>query len=219
MSLALPGAPVHPDADPVRRAKVIGNLVANACESTEPGGRIRLSAERVVADVTIRIEDRGCGMPPDLLPRLFDLFMQAEHTLDRARGGLGLGLPRVKRLSEMHGGSVAAHSAGDGQGSQFTVLLAALAEPWAPEQGIPASQPTPASPRRILVVDDDHDGAQMMALLLECDGHETLAVHDGAQALEHVARCSDRMRCCWTASRCAARCADKLGAPTCGSLR
>jgi signal transduction histidine kinase len=188
LSVGLPETPVHLDADPVRLAQIIGNLVANACKFTEPGGRIRLIAERVGADVAIRVEDSGCGIAPDLLPRVFDMFMQAERTLPQSRGGLGLGLPLVKRLTEMHGGSVAVHSAGEGRGSEFTIRLPAEAEPRAAEHGVRApKQPAVAIPRRVLVVDDDHDGAQMLALLLECEGHETLTAHDGAQALEHAA--------------------------------
>jgi CheY-like chemotaxis protein len=180
--------PIPLRADAVRLAQVIGNLLANACKFSEPGGRIELSAEVDHQEVVIRVRDRGCGIPPETRPRVFDMFVQADRTLGRSRGGLGIGLSLVKRFTEMHGGRVSAHSAGEGHGSEFTVYLplsnevpAACAVPRPPR---PAER---AAPRRILVVDDNQDAAEMLSALLRHEGHETLTVHDGAQALTHAA--------------------------------
>jgi signal transduction histidine kinase len=188
LGVELPMTPIPLRADAVRLAQVIGNLLANACKFSEPGGRIELSAEVDHQEVVIRVRDRGCGIPPETLPRVFDMFVQADRTLGRSRGGLGIGLSLVKRFTEMHGGRVSAHSAGEGHGSEFTVYLplsnevpAACAVPRPPR---PAER---AAPRRILVVDDNQDAAEMLSALLRHEGHETLTVHDGAQALTHAA--------------------------------
>jgi signal transduction histidine kinase len=188
LGVELPVMPIPLRADPVRLAQVIGNLLANACKFSEPGGRIQLSAEVGLQEVAIRVRDGGCGIAPELLPRIFDMFVQADRTLGRSHGGLGIGLSLVKRFTEMHGGRVSAHSEGEGRGSEFTVHLPLSDEAHAvPALARPPLSDGRAAPRRVLVVDDNHDGAEMLAALLREEGHETLTAHDGPQALAHAA--------------------------------
>src|SRR5262249_19895662 len=158
---ALPPAPVCVEADPTRLQQVVGNLLSNAAKYTDPGGHILLSARQEGSEVVLRLRDTGVGISPEMLPRVFELFVQAERRLDRSYGGLGIGLTLVRRLVEMHGGTITAHSEGPGKGSEFTVRLPALtAEQQAellrkpPEVQQPVA---PSVPRRILVVDDNVD--------------------------------------------------------------
>ncbi len=123
LNVALPPEPIYLHADPVRLAQVFSNLINNACKYTEPRGRIWLTAERQGSDVVVAVKDTGVGIPPDMLPRILEMFMQADRSLQRSQGGLGIGLTLVKRLVEMHGGSVEARSEGDGHGSEFVVRL------------------------------------------------------------------------------------------------
>jgi two-component system CheB/CheR fusion protein len=163
--------------------QVLANLLANACKYTEPGGQVWLSAERGDDEVLFRVRDTGVGLPPELLGRVFDLFAQAQPG---AQGGLGIGLALVRGLTELHGGSVVAFSDGPGEGSEFVVRLpAALPEPHGQRGEAPAAEAAAHGPsRRILVVDDDIDGAQSLALLLGAWGHEVREAHDGVTALE-----------------------------------
>lgn len=170
--------------DRTRLIQVLSNLLTNAAKYTPANGA--LSVAMAVGDqVEVRVADNGIGIEPQLLPHVFDLFTQGERTPDRAQGGLGLGLALVKSLVELHGGRVAAESAGRGQGTAFTVVLPLLkAEPAAP-----ATQPRPAIAQasralRILVVDDNRDAAETLGMLLESLGHAVRVVHDPAQALE-----------------------------------
>ena len=126
LSVKLPSEPIHLRADPVRLSQVLGNLITNSCKYTEPGGRIWLTVERQASEAAVSVRDNGAGIPPDQLPNVFNLFMQVDRTLEKSKGGLGLGLPLVKRLVEMHGGSVTAHSEGLGRGSEFIVRLPVL---------------------------------------------------------------------------------------------
>ena len=126
MSRGFRAGPVPLLADPTRLEQVLANLLNNAAKYTERGGAIWLEAERAGDEVLVRVRDTGFGIPPNVLPHVFELFTQADRTLDRAQGGLGIGLTLVKRLVEMHGGSVEAHSEGPGKGSEFTVRLPAL---------------------------------------------------------------------------------------------
>src|SRR5215831_1454940 len=126
LSVSLPPEPVYAEADPTRLQQVVGNLLSNAAKYTDPGGHILLTARQEGAELVLRVRDTGIGIPADVLPRIFDLFVQAERRLDRSQGGLGIGLTLVKRLVEMHGGSVTAHSDGPGKGSEFVVRLPAL---------------------------------------------------------------------------------------------
>jgi signal transduction histidine kinase len=188
LSLSLPQEPLRLEGDLVRLAQAISNLLNNAAKYTEEGGHIWLTAERAETEVVLRVRDNGMGISATLLPHIFDLFTQANWSLDRTEGGLGVGLALVHSLVEMHGGRVEAFSAGSGQGSEFVIHLPMLTKE-AQSQGItPAISadhaPTPRACRRILVVDDNVDSAQCMALLLKIDGHEVYVAHDGRAAID-----------------------------------
>jgi signal transduction histidine kinase/ActR/RegA family two-component response regulator len=178
--LELPPEPVYLDADPVRLAQVFGNLLNNAAKYTQRGGTIVLAAARRSREVEVAVRDNGIGIRADMLPRVFDLFTQADTSLEKAHGGLGIGLTIVRRLVELHGGSVQAKSEGPGRGSEFVVRLP-LIEPGTPRKAAPAAAAPPA--RRILVVDDNLDAAQSLALLLQAMGSEAHTASDGPQAL------------------------------------
>ena len=177
--------PLHVEADAARLTQVVANLLNNAAKYTDEGGRIELRTERGQRnEALIRIKDTGRGIDPKDLPHVFDTFYQSTRTLDRSEGGLGIGLSLVRRLVELHGGRVEAHSDGLGKGSEFTVRLA-LEEPpmtTAPQAFVPLY----AQSRRVLVVDDNIDAAETMAALLETLGHEVAVAHDGEAALEAV---------------------------------
>jgi PAS domain S-box-containing protein len=183
LEVRLPETPIYLEADPARLAQVFGNLLTNSCKYTESGGHITLIAERQGSDVVVSVKDDGVGIPPEMLPIVFDLFTQVDRSLERTGGGLGIGLSLVKRLVEMHGGSVVAHSDGAGRGAEFVVRLPIFVE--APP--IAASQPvepkTNESTRRILIVDDNRDNAETLARLLAISGHETSTANDGLEAL------------------------------------
>jgi signal transduction histidine kinase/ActR/RegA family two-component response regulator len=171
------------EADPTRLEQVLGNLLANAAKYTEPGGRIALRARAGGGRVVIEVRDTGVGIPAEMLPHVFELFVQGDRTIDRAQGGLGIGLTVVRTLVAMHGGHVTVASDGPGRGSTFTVDLPALAEP--------AAAPAPARADaaaarfcRVLVVDDNVDSAHGLAKLLTLLGHEVRQAHDGAEAIE-----------------------------------
>jgi CheY-like chemotaxis protein len=181
------GLTVH--ADEVRLAQVIANLLTNAAKYTEPGGLITVRARRDGDRATLSVRDTGAGIGPELLPRVFDLFVQGARTLERAQGGLGLGLTIVKNLVALHGGSVAVHSAGPGRGSEFVVQLPlALAAATRDETrdsspaGAPVTDATTA--RRILVVDDNVDAAEVLCDALRTLGFDVRTAFDGPGALE-----------------------------------
>ncbi len=189
--VSLPARRVLLEADLVRMAQVLSNLLVNAAKYTKRAGRLWLTAEADGPDaVVIRVKDTGIGIAADLLPHVFDLFIQAERSLARSQGGLGVGLTLVKKLVEMHGGTVTAASPGLGQGSEFVVRLPAVVEP--PSAGVenpPARAARPAgSRRRVLVVDDNVDAAESAALLLRMWGHEVRVIHDGPAVLQAVRR-------------------------------
>ena len=176
-----PSLRVH--ADPTRLAQVVGNLLGNAAKYTPAGGRIDVVAEQSAGTVEIRVTDTGDGIAADSLSTVFDLFMQLGDDGGRSHGGLGIGLALVRRLVELHGGTVEAHSAGPGRGSTFAVRL-----PVAPDAPVADSVPTPAverlrGPLRILVVDDNQDAADSLAMLLGIAGHDATAVYDGEEAV------------------------------------
>ncbi len=181
--MALPPQPVFLNADLTRLAQVFWNLLNNAAKYTDPGGRIVLSARLDGSEVVVTVRDSGIGIPVAALPSLFALFSQVETNLERAQGGLGIGLALVKGLVEMHGGTVAAHSDGPGQGSEFTVRLPMTTEPsWSPD---PAREVRPQGPRRrVLVVDDNRDAATSLSMMLSLLGNDTRIAHDGLEALE-----------------------------------
>jgi PAS domain S-box-containing protein len=182
----LPAEPIWLSADPIRLAQVIANLLNNAAKYTSKAGQVWLMAERRDQEVEIRVRDTGIGIAPELLPQVFDLFVQADRSIERSQGGLGIGLTLVKKLVEMHGGSVSARSEGRGQGSEFTVRLPILAEkPAAYAHTVVSGTLASAAPlRRVLVVDDNVDAAESMALLLRMRRHEVRVVHDGPSAIQ-----------------------------------
>ena len=189
LSVLLPLTPVFVDADATRLEQVFGNLLTNASKYSAAGSSISLTAEcsreagSKPGTIVVRVRDKGIGIASDLLPRIFDLFVQATGTLDRARGGLGIGLTVVQRLVKMHGGSVEARSEGLGLGSEFLVQLPAVPEPAVPTARGAQLPPLRDIPRRILIVDDNEDSARSMSVLQVSRGHETRVALGGAQAL------------------------------------
>lgn len=176
--------PIWISADPARLTQVLGNLISNASKYTDPGGTITLSAHRDKLEAVIRIKDTGQGIPPEMLPKVFDLFTQVDRTLNRSQGGLGIGLALVRKLVMMHGGLVEAASEGLGRGSEFTVRLPTAGAPplpHAPPEDQLQGSKRPS--RRVLVVDDDNDSSQSLATLLRMLGHEVRTASDGQAAL------------------------------------
>ena len=188
LTVTLPSGPIYLQADAARLAQVVGNLLSNASKFTDDGGHIGLAVEREGKNVVIRVRDTGIGIAAADLPRLFDMFTQVDTSLERSRDGLGIGLTLVRALVEMHGGAVEARSAGLGQGSEFVVRLPTVAE--APKPGPRPTKGATARPvrRRVLIVDDNQDGAESLAVLLQLGGHETHTAHDGQQAIEDAER-------------------------------
>jgi signal transduction histidine kinase len=188
-ALDLPAEPAVVEADPARIVQVIGNLLGNAAKFTPRGGRVLLALAIAGTDARISVRDTGVGIAPAMLARLFQPFVQADTTLDRSRGGLGLGLAVVKSLVEMQGGSVAAASAGEGHGTEVTVRLprAAGAEPQR-RPPADAEDGAPARVRRVLIIEDNVDGAAMLADTIRLLGHEVAVVHEGARALDALRR-------------------------------
>jgi len=185
LSLQLPPEPIALRADPVRLAQVLSNLLNNAAKYTEPGGRIELEVRRDADELVIVVRDNGLGIATDQIDRVFDLFSQATHSLERAAGGLGIGLTLVRSLVEMHGGSVIARSGGLGQGSEFEVRLPL---PTQGELAEPVLQPVrdvdgPLLPMRMLVVDDNREHTDSLALYLRMKGHVVRTAYDAASAL------------------------------------
>ncbi|MEJ1966331.1 MAG: ATP-binding protein [Gammaproteobacteria bacterium] len=187
LTVELPEEPVLLEADLTRLAQVLSNLLNNAAKYTDEGGQIRLDATTDEGIVTLRLRDTGAGIDPDLLPHVFDLFTQAERTPDRAQGGLGIGLTLVKRLVEMHGGTVEARSEGFGSGAELIVRLPVLASTSEPltrsTLRVPVVAPADARSLRILIVDDNVDAADSIAMLLSMEGHETRSVNTARAAL------------------------------------
>ncbi|MEO5616198.1 MAG: ATP-binding protein [Candidatus Eisenbacteria bacterium] len=187
LTITLPSVPLMLNADPTRLAQALGNLLNNASKFTPRDGSILLAVEREGEQAVVRVRDSGIGIAADQLPRIFDIFMQVDHSLERSISGLGIGLTLVKNLVELHGGTVEARSSGIGDGSEFVVRLPALQDaPGLPQPAAPESNP-PLTARRILVVDDNQDAAATLALVLELKGHETRTVHDGLEAVQAAA--------------------------------
>ena len=188
LTVLLPDESLPLEADPVRLAQVLSNLLTNAAKYTDRNGSIRVTAVRDGDEAVVRVIDNGIGLAPDMLPHVFELFVQADHSSTKAQGGLGIGLTLVKNLVEMHGGSVTAHSPGLGQGCEFVVRLPLAkqigVEPQKTE--VPAIRPKNTG-RRLLIVDDNHDAAESLALLLRLLGHEAQVAHDGPTALRMLA--------------------------------
>ena len=186
VDVALPDTPAWVRGDMVRLAQVFANLLTNAAKYTGPHGRIRLSLREEGGHALLSVQDTGAGIPPQLLPRIFELFVQGDRTPERAQGGLGIGLTLVQRLVDLHGGSVHAESAGLGQGSAFVVRL-----PLAPPPALSSDQATDDAPaatggQRLLVVDDNVDACESIALILAAFGYTVHTLHDGPSVLPKV---------------------------------
>jgi len=190
VSVMAPQPSIVVEADPARLGQVFGNLVNNACRYMAANGQLWVTIERTgPAAAVVTITDTGMGIPPEQLSSIFEMFSQVDRT-NRPHGGLGIGLHLVKRLVEMHRGQVSAHSDGAGLGSRFTVRLPALPESVTIEAK-PKPLPTPSEPRvsrRVLVVDDNTDNAELLKILLDEEGHETFMAHDGVEGLAAAER-------------------------------
>ncbi|HEY7314918.1 MAG TPA: ATP-binding protein [Gemmataceae bacterium] len=185
LSVSLPSEAVWLEADPARLTQVLANLLNNAAKYTEPGGHVQLSAEREGSEVIVRFRDTGIGILPEMLPRIFESFVQGDRSIDRTQGGLGIGLTLAKSLVEMHGGKIEAHSPGVGKGSEFIVRLPAVPEvkPLEPE-AVEKRQATKTPPLRLLVVDDNPDTVESLAMLLRMYGHDVMTADSGPAGLE-----------------------------------
>ncbi len=182
LALMLPEQPVILDADFTRLAQVFSNLLNNAAKYSGPGGHIRLAAERQGSDVVVSVTDTGVGIPTDKLTSIFEMFAQVDGSLEKSQGGLGIGLTLVKRLVEMHEGTIEAHSDGMGKGSEFLVRLPVVIEvPHA--QAVRHDEPALQSSHRILIVDDNRDSADSLAMMLQFMGNEIRTAYDGQEAV------------------------------------
>ncbi|MEM5438086.1 response regulator [Paraburkholderia diazotrophica] len=202
LRVSMPDEPCMIRGDAIRVAQVIGNLLSNAAKYTPEGGEIELDVSGTDGSIAIRVRDNGIGIPPNELADVFNLFMQSEDSLARSEGGLGIGLSLAKTLSELHGGTIEAFSAGAGMGSEFVVTLPVAQQSDegapkcgdAPDEGAPKCGDAPdegaqssarerGAKRRVMVVDDSVDGAESMSILLEMLGHEVRVLYDGAAAI------------------------------------
>jgi CheY-like chemotaxis protein len=188
LSVDIPEQPMRVFADATRLEQIVLNLLINAAKYTEPGGRISLEARPTGDEVVIAVRDTGIGIPHDMQGRIFDLFVQEDRSLDRSRGGLGVGLTLVKRLTEMHGGRVLVDSAGPGAGSEFSVYLPLFeARPVGAMQAVESPRGHPV-PLRVLVVDDNQDVATSLSLVLASEGYKVQVAHDGKAAVTLATR-------------------------------
>lgn len=184
LAISLPPEPLTFEADPVRLEQIVSNLLNNAAKYTNPAGRIWLTAQRESNNVVISVRDSGIGILPDMLPRIFEMFTQVEHSTSRTHGGLGIGLTLVRSLVEMHGGNVEARSEGPGKGSEFIVRLPLDDNPRTEMVRDNMQHSGQLSSRRVLVVDDNRDAADSLGKLLNLAGAEARAVYNGFAALE-----------------------------------
>lgn len=186
LTVTLPPQPIYLHGDLVRLAQVFLNLLTNAAKYTDRGGHIWLTAEQQGSDVVVRVKDTGVGIPAEKLPRLFEMFFQVERTLEKSQGGLGIGLSLVRRLVELHDGNVEARSRGVGKGSEFIVRLPVLVEAPMQTPALDSSDngAAKATALRILVVDDNRDSADSLAMLLRLTGHEVHTAYDGVQGVQ-----------------------------------
>jgi CheY-like chemotaxis protein/two-component sensor histidine kinase len=187
LTLDLAPEPLLVSGGRTRLIQVAANLLNNAAKYTPEGGELHVSLQRQGKSVVLQVRDNGIGIAPDLLPVVFDLFTQGERTPDRAQGGLGLGLALVKKVVELHDGSVEARSGGAGQGSTFIIRLPLLADAVQEAVAVPAlAAPAVTTARRILVVDDNVDAARTLAMVLEMAGHRVTVEHSARAALAHA---------------------------------
>jgi signal transduction histidine kinase/DNA-binding response OmpR family regulator len=187
LTVSIPDATLCVNCDRVRLAQVLSNLLNNAAKYTRSGGAISLSVASEDSEVVFRVRDNGIGIPPEMLSKIFDLFTQIERSLDRSRGGLGVGLTLARRLVQLHGGSIDVASEGPGQGSEFTVRLPAILPPGtggALRTGPATAESVAHAPLRILVVDDNVDAADSVAWLFRQQAHDVRTTHDGRSAIE-----------------------------------
>jgi signal transduction histidine kinase len=191
LTVSVPRRGLQVDGDPTRLSQVVSNLLTNAAKYTPPGGRIEVRADHVDDEIVLRVRDTGIGIPPHMLPRVFDLFAQERQAIDRSQGGLGIGLTIVRNLVERHGGRVSADSDGPGCGSEFTVRLPRVkhtnADAGNTDIDVPAVDPISGGGARVLVVDDNQDGAEMLAAALDLKGFETRLAYDASTALRVAA--------------------------------
>ncbi len=188
LDVALPAVPLWADADPTRIEQVFVNLLGNASKYSHDGGCIWFSAIAQSGVVEVHVRDEGIGLEPGMAERVFDLFAQAQTGLDRAKGGLGIGLSLAQRLTDLHGGSIRVHSDGLGRGAEFVVTLP-LVEPVvqaAAPPDVPASAPAVANSQTVLLVDDNVDATRALSLLLTHAGFEVVTAQDGGEALERA---------------------------------
>jgi PAS domain S-box-containing protein len=186
LTVSLASEAIWVDGDLVRLAQVVGNLLNNAAKYTERGGKITVTGQCAGDRAVLSVRDTGIGISPDMLPRIFDMFVQAERRTQDARGGLGIGLTLVRRIVELHGGSVVARSAGTGRGSEFTIRLPLLSRPTTVDGQTKPAEPRRAAAseaRRILIVDDNVDAADSLAMMLRLQGHDVEVAGDGPTAL------------------------------------
>jgi signal transduction histidine kinase/ActR/RegA family two-component response regulator len=188
LQVSLPTDPVYLDADPVRLAQVFSNLLNNAAKYMERGGSIWLAAERLDGEVSITVRDTGVGIPAESLTSIFEMFSQVDQSLEKSHGGLGIGLTLVKRLVEMHGGTVEARSEGPGRGAAFIVSLPAVGVSRVAQlPPVDEAHRPDVGKCRILVADDNGDAAESMGTMLRLMGNEVRTVRDGVQAVEEAA--------------------------------
>lgn len=184
LTIDIPPTPVVVDADVTRLGQVFANLLNNSAKYSDPGSKIQLTAETLDAEVVVSVKDTGVGIPATMLPKIFDIFTQVDRSLEKSQGGLGIGLTLVKRLVEMHGGSVAAQSEGPGKGSTFTVRLPVLVAKSQPIRPSEEEEGAPKTCLRILVVDDNIDAAESLGIMLTLMGNEVRTAADGLVAVE-----------------------------------
>jgi PAS domain S-box-containing protein len=184
-AVSVPDEPINIIADKTRVAQAICNLLSNAVKYSEPGSRVQLTVRQENDEAVISVKDSGVGIPPEMLPRVFDLFWQADQTLEKSQGGLGVGLAIVKQMIEMHGGTVEAHSEGAGKGSEFIIRLPVAPAPADDRRDrTPEFHARPGERCRVLVADDNDDSVRALARIIKLKGHEVRTAHDGQEAVE-----------------------------------
>jgi len=188
LTVTLPQQPLVVDADLPRLSQVFLNLLSNAAKYSDPGGHIQMNVQRQGSDVVVSVKDTGIGIAADQLPRIFQMFTQVDQSSEKARGGLGIGLTVVKRLVEMHGGRVEAKSEGPGKGSEFVVRLPIIIEVSKPHASGDEEEKPVKSSLRVLVVDDNRDSADSLALMLRVMGNDTQRAYDGQDGVDVAAR-------------------------------
>ena len=189
LSKSLPGEALYVEGDPTRLEQIVTNLLNNAAKYTEPGGKIAVTLSREADQAVLRVSDTGIGISTEMQANIFDLFVQADRSLDRARGGLGIGLTLVRSLVELHGGTISVFSSGPGQGSTFTVKFPACDSATASSRRMESrdQRNREARPCRILIVDDNRDSARTLEKVLEFEGHIASCLFDGLAVSENVA--------------------------------